>query len=104
MTRLVDLILCLVVLEGTVLTMLYRIAGIGVQPRMALQTLAAGFLLLLALRLALSGAPWFALCGCGRSLDPLEAPAGRAGLMLRGSHENRVLCQRGMRTSRHEAD
>ncbi len=63
MTRLVDLILCLVVLEGTVLTMLYRIAGIGVQPRMALQTLAAGFLLLLALRLALSGAPWFALCG-----------------------------------------
>ncbi len=63
MSRLVDAILCLVVIEAAGLLLLHRLAGRGVPPPLALSMLAAGFFLLLGMRLALGGAPWFALCG-----------------------------------------
>ena len=71
----VDAILGLVLLEAAALLMLHRLARRGLPPLPTLSTLSAGFFLLLATRLALGRAPWFALCGvlflalCAHLLD-----------------------------------
>lgn len=56
-TLLVDLILLLVVAEAVALTLFRRRTGRGPAPAAVLPTLAAGAALLVAVRLALSGAP-----------------------------------------------
>ena len=63
MIRIVDAILCLVVLEGAALLALHRRTGHGPPPRIALSTLVPGFFLLLAMRLSIGGSPWFMVCG-----------------------------------------
>ncbi len=67
--RLVDLVLIVVVVEATVLLLLWRRAGRGVAPSDLLPNLCAGAFLLLALRAALAGAGWmtaaFCLAGAG---------------------------------------
>lgn len=56
--RIVDLILALTLIEALVLWLRHRWTGRGPAPARLLPTLAAGVFLLLALRLALTGAPW----------------------------------------------
>ncbi len=63
MILIVDAILCLIVLEAAALLLLHRATGGGLSPRLALSTLIPGFLLLLAMRLALSGSAWLLVCG-----------------------------------------
>ncbi len=63
MIRVTDAILCLVVLEGAGLFLLHRLTGRGLAARVAFSTLLPGFFLLLAMRLALGGSPWFTVCG-----------------------------------------
>nr|WP_321986465.1 hypothetical protein [uncultured Lichenicoccus sp.] len=60
----IDAILVLVVLEGALLTVLHRRLGWNGGIGKWAATLSAGFLLMLALRLALGGAApvWMALC------------------------------------------
>ena len=59
-----DAILGLVVLEGVALVLLRERTGRGIPSARLIANLAAGFSLMLALRLALAGAPaaWLALC------------------------------------------
>ena len=54
----VDLILIVVAAEIVGLTVYWHMTGRGIAPAQALPNLLAGALLLLALRLALSGHPW----------------------------------------------
>ena len=63
MILIVDAILCLIVLEAAALLLLHRATGAGLPPGLALSTLVPGFFLLLAMRLALGGSPWFVVCG-----------------------------------------
>ena len=56
--RLVDLILIVVVIEATVLLILWRRRGRGVAPSDLLPNLCAGVFLLLALRAVLAGTGW----------------------------------------------
>lgn len=56
-TGAVDTILVLVVVEGIALTIFHRRTGRGVAPATLWPNLAAGFLLALAVRIALAGAP-----------------------------------------------
>ena len=56
--RIVDLILALVVLEVIGISAYYRATGRGVPPLDLLANLLAGVFLLLALRAALTAAPW----------------------------------------------
>ena len=58
--HLVDLILAVVALELIAVTWRRR----GISPRALLPNLLAGVFLLLAVRCALTGAPWFWLAGC----------------------------------------
>ena len=51
-----DIILALVIVEGVALTALHGTTGRGIAPRNLLGTLAAGFFLMLAVRLAVGGA------------------------------------------------
>jgi hypothetical protein len=60
--RLVDLILLLVALEAMALALYFRATGRGVAIADLLPNLLAGALLLLTLRLALSGAGWMPCC------------------------------------------
>ena len=62
--RLVDLILILVVLEAAALLVYWRRAGRGVAPLDLLPNLCAGAVLLLALRVMLTGGGWTQACGC----------------------------------------
>ena len=58
----IDAILVLVVVEGIALTLLHRRTGRGPSPRALWPNLAAGFLLMLGVRVALlAGAPSLAL-------------------------------------------
>lgn len=65
--RILDVILVLVLCEGALLTLLHRRLGWSGGVGKWAATLAAGFLLMLALRLALGGAApvWLALCLLG---------------------------------------
>ena len=63
MIGIVDAILCLIVLEAAALLALHRLTGRGLPPRTAMSTLVPGFFLLLAMRLATGGSPWFMVCG-----------------------------------------
>ncbi len=63
MILIVDAILCLIVLEAAALLLLHHATGTGLPPVLALSTLIPGFFLLLAMRLALGGSPWFLVCG-----------------------------------------
>lgn len=56
--RMIDLILVLVVAEAIALTVLWMRTGRGVSPRKLLPNLASGVALMLAVRAALTGAPW----------------------------------------------
>ncbi len=56
--RIVDVILALMVLEGIALVAYHRATGRGVAPAGLLATMLAGGCLLLALRVALTGASW----------------------------------------------
>ncbi|HYN77331.1 MAG TPA: hypothetical protein VES73_06020 [Lamprocystis sp. (in: g-proteobacteria)] len=56
--RAVDLVLLLMGLEGIVLMMFWRRRGCGIPPTALLLILASGGCLLLAVRAALTGAPW----------------------------------------------
>lgn len=56
--RMIDLILVLVVLEAVALVVYHRRTGRGIAPAALLFNLAAGALLLLAARGALTGAAW----------------------------------------------
>ena len=56
--RIVDLIIALMVAEALVLGLLYRRTGKGVSLADLLPNMLAGLFLLLALRAALTGAPW----------------------------------------------
>ena len=75
MLLIVDAILWLVVLEAAALLLLHRARGAGLPPGLALSTLVPGFLLLLAMRLALGGSAWFVVCGtlflalCAHAMD-----------------------------------
>jgi hypothetical protein len=62
--HLVDLILAVVALELIAVTWIWRRRRRGISPRALLPNLLAGVLLLLAVRCALTGAPWFWLAGC----------------------------------------
>lgn len=59
--RVVDGILALILVQCAGLALLRRRYGIGPSPRDLWPTLAAGAALLLALRAALTGAPWTAI-------------------------------------------
>ena len=61
MTHVIDAILALVILEATLLILYYRKTGRGIAPARLLPNLAAGFFLLLAVRLSLGGGPIWAL-------------------------------------------
>jgi hypothetical protein len=56
--RLIDLILGLVLVEAIALTVFHRLTGKGVAPRDLVGLLLAGAFLLVAVRLALTGAEW----------------------------------------------
>lgn len=56
--RIIDPILILVLLEAVLLWLWHRVTGTGPEPKAVLPFLAAGFMLLLALRAALAQAPW----------------------------------------------
>lgn len=60
----VDLILAIVAVEIVVITMYWHARGRGIAPAQLLPNLLAGALLLLALRLSLSGYawPWYTAC------------------------------------------
>jgi hypothetical protein len=60
----VDLILAVVVVELAILAWIWRRRRRGISPLALLPNLLAGVFLLLALRCALTGAPWFWLAGC----------------------------------------
>jgi hypothetical protein len=62
--HLVDLILAVVAVELVAVTFVWRRRRRGVSPRALLPNLLAGVFLLLALRCALSGTPWFWLAAC----------------------------------------
>jgi hypothetical protein len=57
-THIVDLVLAIVGLEIIVIALYWRVTRRGITPAELLPNLFAGALLLLALRLALSGYPW----------------------------------------------
>ena len=83
----VDAILLLVLAEAAALIALHRATGRGPPPAALLPNLAAGACLLLALRLALHGAPWplLALCLLGSLAAHLADLRGRWGREARGS-------------------
>ena len=56
--HIVDLVLAIVGLEIIIVTLYWRLTRRGIAPTQLLPNLFAGALLLLALRLALSGYPW----------------------------------------------
>lgn len=56
--RIVDIVIGLMAIEAIVLIAYARATGRGVPSRQVLSNLAAGVCLFLALRLALTGAPW----------------------------------------------
>jgi hypothetical protein len=56
--HIVDLILAVVALEVIVIALYWRLTRRGIAPAQLLPNLFAGALLLLAMRLALSGHPW----------------------------------------------
>jgi hypothetical protein len=60
----VDLILAIVAVELIAFTLYWQVRGRGIAPAQLLPNLIAGALLLLALRLALSGYswPWYTAC------------------------------------------
>ena len=60
----VDLILVIVAIEIVAITVYWQARGRGIAPAQLLPNLAAGALLLLALRLSLSGYawPWYTAC------------------------------------------
>lgn len=60
----IDLILVVVAAETVAITLYWRKTGRGIAPARLLPNLLAGALLLLALRLALSGHPWPMYIGC----------------------------------------
>ncbi|BAM91883.1 conserved hypothetical protein [Bradyrhizobium oligotrophicum S58] len=62
--HLVDLILAVVAVELVAVTLIWQRRRRGISPRALLPNLLAGVFLLLALRCALTGAPWFWLAGC----------------------------------------
>jgi hypothetical protein len=60
----IDLILAIVAIEIVAITMYWQAKGRGIAPAQLLPNLAAGALLLLALRFSLSGYawPWYTAC------------------------------------------
>lgn len=62
--HLVDVILAVVAVELVVVALIWRRRRRGISPRALLPNLLAGAFLLLALRCALTEAPWFWLAGC----------------------------------------
>lgn len=56
--RLIDVILCLVLVEAIALTVIHRLTGRGVAARELIGLLLAGGFLLLALRAALTDSAW----------------------------------------------
>lgn len=61
--RIIDVILVLVVLEAVGLVILWRWTRRGVAPREAAANLVSGGALMLAVRAALTGAPWTSVSG-----------------------------------------
>ena len=61
--RITELIAVFMVLEGLALALYYRATGRGVTVREIVANTAAGLGLLLALRCALTGAPWWWIAG-----------------------------------------
>ncbi len=70
LAMLIDVIVGVTVVEVLVLLLWHRATGHGVAPRDLLPSIAAGLLLMAALRLAVSGAamPWLVLCFLGSGL------------------------------------
>ncbi|MGJ4895318.1 hypothetical protein ACQR2B_09980 [Bradyrhizobium oligotrophicum] len=62
--HLVDLILAVVAVEFAAVAWIWQRHRRGISPRALFPNLLAGVFLLLALRCALIGAPWFWLAGC----------------------------------------
>jgi len=56
--RAADIVLAVLVIEAMVLTVLHARSGAGPPPRVFAPMIGAGVLLVLALRCALTGAPW----------------------------------------------
>ncbi|ABC21434.1 hypothetical protein F11_03230 [Rhodospirillum rubrum F11] len=56
--RVIDAILVLMILEVVALVFWHRLTGRGIAPRQLLGVIAAGAALMIALRSALTGAPW----------------------------------------------
>ena len=70
LATLIDVIVAVTLLELLGLLIWHRATGRGLAPRDLLPSLAAGLLLMAALRLAVSGAavPWVAMCFVGSGL------------------------------------
>ena len=64
MTRLLDVILALVLVEAVALALYHRLTGSGIASAKLIPNLAAGFFLMLGARLAAGGAPAWALPAC----------------------------------------
>jgi len=62
--HLIDAILVVVVIEAVLLLGLWRATGRGVAPGDLAPMLAAGAMLMLALRLTLTGYGWMPVCAC----------------------------------------
>ena len=58
MIHMIDAILALVIFEAMALTIYYQKTGRGIAPARLIPNLAAGFFLLLAVRLSLGGPVW----------------------------------------------
>ena len=84
--RIVDLIIGLMVLEGIALGAYFAGTGRGVPPLELVVNLAAGAALLVALRLALTGARWPAIAGALAVAGVLHlADLARRWLRVRGA-------------------
>lgn len=62
--RIIDLILMLVIVEALVLAFVWRRTGRGITPLGLAANLASGGALLLAVRMAVTDAPWAAIALC----------------------------------------
>ncbi len=71
--QIVDLIVLVMAVEAMLLCIRRALTGRGMEPLALLSALAPGICLLLALRLALTGAPWGAMAGCLTAAGILHA-------------------------------
>ncbi len=62
--RIIDVILILVIVEAGLLILFWQRTGRGIAPRALIANLVSGSALMVAVRLALTEAPWTAVAAC----------------------------------------